>query len=572
MSNSRKRRILKDYKEICDNPIPGVGIQPLEDNFERWHFNILAPQGTPYENIPFHGEIRFPESYPSQAPEFLFFHRIYSTGGGIFNNDEGLYQWCVNFNSALEYRHSEWKNDVGAGWTSSMTVTSSIVMMQMAVNDQAFIDFSISSVKQFKLDSQKLICDKCGHKGEIEETYIPKIHPWSQKEESTSDDKTTTKTPRIIEDFQSIKCFRSHEIFGQTEDENPIFGILFVFANYMGNIDGNKIISKELSMLPEYNIYSEYKDGRRDSKKNVVDGFLPLYLSESHWSQAEPIFNRALLSLMSKVGIIPMSRFASVLLNKDEFPIFHDEFRKLSVISTMLKNLLSDGLDLCFRNGDIKMNFPDVHILTFLRLFRTVSIIKTEQTTYLIDNQLTKLIVNWNERGKSVFHKCDDRPYSPIQFVIYVLLNNKYHWNDIIFCILAEYIATLNQNKKTKISFSDRDEKRFLYLVGCCYAINDVIKNDLWDISQGRIESNAFAKIKNKIRSLEYVSDWKSYFEFQQMRVTNNDYEKEINSIINGSRHNYLKQRMRKASRVSANQKRIEKRKKKSDKKKHNKK
>ena len=76
------KRLMKDFRECQVDPLPTVVGRPLNDTnllcvqlspfyiaqwlalHSEWHCNILGLPGTPYDGLPIHLILRFPNDYP----------------------------------------------------------------------------------------------------------------------------------------------------------------------------------------------------------------------------------------------------------------------------------------------------------------------------------------------------------------------------------------------------------------------------------------------------------------------------------------------------------------------------
>ena len=82
------KRIIKEYSELKNNPLPNCLIGPVneEDPFV-WKAFIIGPEDTPYQNGMFELKIVFPTEYPFKAPKIQFitkiFHPNINSGGAI---------------------------------------------------------------------------------------------------------------------------------------------------------------------------------------------------------------------------------------------------------------------------------------------------------------------------------------------------------------------------------------------------------------------------------------------------------------------------------------------------------
>lgn len=86
MTTPARRRLLRDFKRLQQDPPTGVSGAPSEDNIMLWNTVIFGPNGTPFEDGTFRLTIEFTEEYPNKAPTVRFvskmFHpNVYADGG-----------------------------------------------------------------------------------------------------------------------------------------------------------------------------------------------------------------------------------------------------------------------------------------------------------------------------------------------------------------------------------------------------------------------------------------------------------------------------------------------------------
>lgn len=65
------RRLLREAKEMVDNPSPYCYATPLEDNLFEWHFVIAGPEDTEFHGGLYHGRIILPADYPLKPPSII---------------------------------------------------------------------------------------------------------------------------------------------------------------------------------------------------------------------------------------------------------------------------------------------------------------------------------------------------------------------------------------------------------------------------------------------------------------------------------------------------------------------
>ncbi|KAJ3636289.1 hypothetical protein Zmor_009025 [Zophobas morio] len=85
MSTPARRRLLRDFKKLQEDPPVGVSGAPSENNILLWNAVIFGPSETPFEDGTFKLTIEFSENYPNKAPNVRFvsamFHpNVYADG------------------------------------------------------------------------------------------------------------------------------------------------------------------------------------------------------------------------------------------------------------------------------------------------------------------------------------------------------------------------------------------------------------------------------------------------------------------------------------------------------------
>eukprot|EP01113_Clastostelium_recurvatum_P019640 TRINITY_DN2318_c1_g1_i3.p1 TRINITY_DN2318_c1_g1~~TRINITY_DN2318_c1_g1_i3.p1 ORF type:complete len:591 (-),score=156.19 TRINITY_DN2318_c1_g1_i3:28-1800(-) len=71
------KRIMKEYKDILDNPMPYYEVFVTEGDMLLWTFLLKGPPGTPYEGGLWAIRYQFPSDYPFKPPKVNFQNRIY---------------------------------------------------------------------------------------------------------------------------------------------------------------------------------------------------------------------------------------------------------------------------------------------------------------------------------------------------------------------------------------------------------------------------------------------------------------------------------------------------------------
>lgn len=86
MSTPARRRLMRDFKRLQEDPPASVSGAPTENNIMLWNAVIFGPADTPFEGGTFRLTMEFTEEYPNKPPIVKFvskmFHpNVYADGG-----------------------------------------------------------------------------------------------------------------------------------------------------------------------------------------------------------------------------------------------------------------------------------------------------------------------------------------------------------------------------------------------------------------------------------------------------------------------------------------------------------
>jgi ubiquitin-conjugating enzyme E2 A len=86
MSTPARRRLMRDFKRLQEDPPAGVSGAPTDNNIMLWNAVIFGPRDTPFDDGTFKLNIEFSEEYPNKPPAIRFiskmFHpNVYADGG-----------------------------------------------------------------------------------------------------------------------------------------------------------------------------------------------------------------------------------------------------------------------------------------------------------------------------------------------------------------------------------------------------------------------------------------------------------------------------------------------------------
>ncbi|VDN02540.1 unnamed protein product [Thelazia callipaeda] len=77
MTTPSRRRLMRDFKKLQEDPPAGVSGAPTEDNILMWEAIIFGPQDTPFEDGTFKLTLEFTEEYPNKPPTVKFVSKMF---------------------------------------------------------------------------------------------------------------------------------------------------------------------------------------------------------------------------------------------------------------------------------------------------------------------------------------------------------------------------------------------------------------------------------------------------------------------------------------------------------------
>uniref|UniRef100_A0A0K0FB75 Ubiquitin-conjugating enzyme E2 1 (inferred by orthology to a C. elegans protein) n=2 Tax=Strongyloides TaxID=6247 RepID=A0A0K0FB75_STRVS len=115
MSNQMRRRLMMDYKNIKNDPPPGIEARPNPENISEWDCIILGPIGTIFEDGVYRLKMEFKDEYPINPPVLRFITKMFHPN--IYVNGD----ICLDI---LQKR-----------WLPSYTITSILTSLQSLLDD-----------------------------------------------------------------------------------------------------------------------------------------------------------------------------------------------------------------------------------------------------------------------------------------------------------------------------------------------------------------------------------------------------------------------------------------------------
>lgn len=141
LESAAKRRLLRDYKEIVNNPLTTVVAAPLDNDIFEWHCNI-RPDSGPYAGVPLHlivsGSCFFSltVSFSSRKTIQPLHQDFRSQSSSLTLSMTLLSFLSIDLGSVFSRNFvcldliQEYKSAAYTGWTSAYTVMSILLQLQ----------------------------------------------------------------------------------------------------------------------------------------------------------------------------------------------------------------------------------------------------------------------------------------------------------------------------------------------------------------------------------------------------------------------------------------------------------
>ncbi|KAH7977217.1 hypothetical protein HPB51_026936 [Rhipicephalus microplus] len=138
-------RLNRDLKNIIDNPVPGIYVEPEKGDVTYVHTVIIGPDNTPCQGGLFHFVLKFPLGYPDRPPQVRFM----TTDGGRVRFNRKLYSsGLVSLRIPGTFH--------GPSWNPEMTLKTMVVSIQSSLIEQP-LDNEPALGREFKTWLQKTI-------------------------------------------------------------------------------------------------------------------------------------------------------------------------------------------------------------------------------------------------------------------------------------------------------------------------------------------------------------------------------------------------------------------------------
>ncbi|CAK9137096.1 unnamed protein product [Ilex paraguariensis] len=77
MSTPARKRLMRDFKRLQQDPPAGISGAPQDNNIMLWNAVIFGPDDTPWDGGTFKLTLQFSEDYPNKPPTVRFVSRMF---------------------------------------------------------------------------------------------------------------------------------------------------------------------------------------------------------------------------------------------------------------------------------------------------------------------------------------------------------------------------------------------------------------------------------------------------------------------------------------------------------------
>ncbi|KAL6178101.1 hypothetical protein ACLB2K_049620 [Fragaria x ananassa] len=77
MSTPARKRLMRDFKRLQQDPPAGISGAPQDNNITLWNAVIFGPDDTPWDGGTFKLTLQFTEDYPNKPPTVRFVSRMF---------------------------------------------------------------------------------------------------------------------------------------------------------------------------------------------------------------------------------------------------------------------------------------------------------------------------------------------------------------------------------------------------------------------------------------------------------------------------------------------------------------
>ena len=352
--DSTLRRIKSDLKLLHEEPLENISVKPREHDLTLWDAIIYS------NDQPFHLLIDFPTTYPHSSPNIGFSVKFPFNKGASFvetsGRCKGLFVLCLDILGNFSRIHTEWKNQVGSGWSPAYTATSLLLNLQSLLAEVKISKALATQLKKFADENpEKILLPPTS-------AELAKARKLLKIKESLPENfqKLTEMLglTRNLEKMEIVSKFASETNSSSMIDSN--IRCYSTNLSYKEDILGYGISAVQtgrhinLSTPGELLSWTAFKEGLRQSSTKIqFQYFLPAFINPDH-SINNPLWQKLMKSAVVKMGRV---------LYDTEFPAEAAYYIFPKLINTMVVEIMKDPED----ETPIEWNYEQESYETFMK-------------------------------------------------------------------------------------------------------------------------------------------------------------------------------------------------------------
>lgn len=496
MSAPAVKRLIKDLKELRDEPLIGTNCEPLEDNLMIWYGIVMGMDGTPYENIPIRFTLEFSSEYPNKAPKCFFDTDIKYQGGASYKDSSGRYVVCLNIFGNLDHVHTEWKTQQ-EGWTPAYTVKTILLSMQSLM----ISDMLSSSPKDVDLTRESALKFKCSvskHDGSDRTKWFPKVILASEATTSI-----TTKKYDPYRDFYC--CYVRKDSYADGAELG--YGVSIVNPR-----------SGMLSSPCEYLSLQAYNDGNRRSSTNIEFSYwIPICIESKNLELVMPKFIDSVKEICKGIKY-------QGTIDKQVCKVCCSVMCSLVVEVMNNKNNLTANDK--FINGyfafyRLLLEYAKSHpsIVTYidktLNDFKKTEKLRSKDSVPNLGDMLVALTIStlkWEDISDVFLLECDARN------VFWYCIGNR--------STPASHRELINTNYKNtdrvnKVFNATRTSQNFVMFQAKFSEVAKKLTSEVMESNNGLAPKELLDELKNTYQQVTLITSWDDYFTFLKLPIPN---------------------------------------------------
>ncbi|CAA3003444.1 ubiquitin-conjugating enzyme E2 34-like [Olea europaea var. sylvestris] len=209
------KRLQKDYRAICKEPVPHVVARPQPNDILEWHYVLEGSIGTPYAGGYYHGKIIFPAEYPFKPPGISMI-----TPSGRFKPQKKL---CL---SMSDYHPESWN----PMWSVSTILTGLLSFMMDSNPTSGSVTTTVEEKKRLAKASLAFNCKNPIFNKlfpEYVEKYEEQLAAEQPREQASTPDETSEPSLKKTKAKKELKTVEGP--INQRQQSFPMWLLLLLF-------------------------------------------------------------------------------------------------------------------------------------------------------------------------------------------------------------------------------------------------------------------------------------------------------------------------------------------------------